>query len=247
MSPESLTIIILLLRQRRGWSCGISSINIGCCHTIQKVLFKMGMTRNSLLQKKQLDGKPCERRSLCTVPNPNRTFLQDMESSNEPVSPFDPYEHIAGLTLHEESPLKAIPTKPPIAPEYKPRLSTSVASARGQLEGFDDSSNASYNGKITLWKQPPWKWEGYLEQLRHWPCFRSLLSYADVHMVSRWCRIFRPNIWFKQRLLCLNLGRIQKKATWFVSWFVSWKQILMWIYFYALLWIAVTESRWMES
>ena len=35
-------------------------------------------------------------------------LLQDMESSNEPVSPFDPYEHVANLTLHDESPLNAL-------------------------------------------------------------------------------------------------------------------------------------------
>ena len=93
--------------------------------------------------------------------HPTHTLLQDMESSNEPVSPFDPYEHIAGLTLHDDSPMKAITDKRSVAPEYKPRLSTSAASARGQLEGHEDSSNASYNGKshnCTLCCESPEIW-----------------------------------------------------------------------------------------
>ena len=69
-----------------------------------------------------------------------------MESSNEPVSPFDPYEHVANLTLHEESPLKALAKPPEPPPEYKPRNSMSAASAQGRLEGLDDASSVSYNG-----------------------------------------------------------------------------------------------------
>ena len=71
-----------------------------------------------------------------------------MESSNEPVSPFDPYEHVANLTLHDESPLKALAKPPEPPPEYKPRNSTSAASAHGRLEGLEDSSSASYNGNL---------------------------------------------------------------------------------------------------
>ena len=74
--------------------------------------------------------------------------MQDMESSNEPVSPFDPYEHVANLTLHEESPLKALPKDPDPLPEYKPRNSSSAASAHGRLEGLDDASSVSYNGDL---------------------------------------------------------------------------------------------------
>lgn len=77
-----------------------------------------------------------------------------MESSNEPVSPFDPYEHVANLTLHEESPLKVL-AKPTEPPEYKPRSSSSAASARGRLEGHDDASSVSHNGTAPSAPPPP--------------------------------------------------------------------------------------------
>lgn len=101
--------------------------------------------------------------------------LQDMESSNEPVSPFDPYEHVANLTLHEESPLKALEERSN-PPEYKPRNSTSTASARGRLEGHDDSSSVSYNGKLQV----------SVNSLVH------LSSMPKVHLFQLRYSIYRP-------------------------------------------------------
>jgi len=72
-----------------------------------------------------------------------------MDSSNEPVSPFDPYEHVAALTLHEDVGKEPILLKlPEVPPEDKPRSSSSVASAKGRLEG-GGASNFSFEGNLS--------------------------------------------------------------------------------------------------
>jgi hypothetical protein len=80
--------------------------------------------------------------------------MQDMESSNEPVSPFDPYEHVAALTLHEEvGKERTLPKVPEISPEEKPRISaTSASSAKGRLEG--EGSNVSFEGTLPPFHPP---------------------------------------------------------------------------------------------